>query len=130
MHGCPCGYPSNPKREGGRISNGNRILHCDGERAISLLGQFQPDLVILDLNITRIGGFEILERNRPMERALVVVITSSDRADERARALALGVREYIVKPMNWAGYVGAVQGAMERWLPKRSEGTSRSFPYW
>ena len=96
-------------------------IASDGERAISLLGQFQPDLIILDLNIPRVGGFEVLERNRPMERAPVVVFTSSDRPEEQARALSLGVREYIVKPMNWAGYVGAVQGVMERWLPKRSE---------
>jgi DNA-binding response OmpR family regulator len=89
----------------------------DGEQAIQLLDKFQPDLIILDLNVPKINGFGVLERHRLMGRAPVVVFTSSDRAAERANALALGAREYVVKPMTWREYFAAIRGVMERWLP-------------
>ena len=93
----------------------------DGNTALRMLADAgpAPDLIILDLNLPRIGGLELLKRHPPNgEPAPVVVFTSSDGPEERARAMALGARDYIVKPVTWDEYLDAIRGAVERWVPR------------
>ena len=70
----------------------------DGEQALQVLAdpEYEPNLIILDLNIPKISGLEILERCRP--RAHVVVFTWSSNPIEIRRATELGVREFVQKP--------------------------------
>jgi two-component system, chemotaxis family, response regulator Rcp1 len=81
----------------------------DGEQAIQFLdrvdagAQTPPDLLLLDLNVPRIGGEQVLERMRnsqPCAGIAVVVITSSDSPRDRQKAAALGAAEYFRKPAN------------------------------
>jgi DNA-binding response OmpR family regulator len=67
----------------------------------------RPDLVILDLNLPKVSGFEVLERIR--KQALhqdldVIILSSSDASSDRERAQKLGVREYFHKPGSLPGY--------------------------
>jgi DNA-binding response OmpR family regulator len=81
-----------------------------------ILRESVPDLIILDLNLPRIGGLELLERHPPSGGPPVVVFTSSNDPEDRARAMSLGASDYIVKPMSWDDYVAVIQGAVERWV--------------
>jgi chemotaxis family two-component system response regulator Rcp1 len=81
---------------------------ADGERAILLLRQLEDDeslpcpaLVLLDLNLPRKSGDEVLERLRASERCKnipVIVLTSSDSASDREKAQRLGANAYFRKP--------------------------------
>jgi CheY-like chemotaxis protein len=93
----------------------------DGDTALRMLDDPSPapDLIILDLNLPRVGGLELLQRHPPNgEPPPVVVFTSSHGPEERARAMALGASDYIVKPVTWDGYLDAIRGAVERWVPR------------
>ena len=60
-----------------------------------------PNLVLLDLKLPRMDGFEVLEwlRNQPrLKHILVVVLTGSDLPEDVARAYSLGANAYLVKP--------------------------------
>lgn len=74
----------------------------DGEAAMLLMtqGQIEPDIVLLDLNMPKRGGGEVLERIRQgSERELpVIILTSSDSPSDREEALRLGATCYIRKP--------------------------------
>jgi CheY-like chemotaxis protein len=74
----------------------------DGEAAMSLMsqGKITPDIVLLDLNMPKRGGGEVLERIRQgSERELpVIILTSSDSPSDREEALRLGATCYIRKP--------------------------------
>ena len=74
----------------------------DGEAAMSLMsqGKVSPDIVLLDLNMPKRGGGEVLERIRQgSERELpVIILTSSDSPSDREEALRLGATCYIRKP--------------------------------
>ncbi len=81
----------------------------DGEQAIQFFERVEagrqapPDLLLLDLNVPRIGGEQVLERVRrtqPCARIIVVVITSSDSPRDRQKASDLGADEYFRKPAN------------------------------
>ena len=91
----------------------------DGDTALRMLEDPTPapDLIILDLNLPRVGGLEILQRHPPNGRPPPVVVFTSSR-EERARAMALGASDYIVKPMTWDEYLDAIRGAVERWVPR------------
>jgi CheY-like chemotaxis protein len=89
----------------------------DGMDALLLLdgGTFQPDLVIVDLNMPKISGYTVLERYHPDNVPMVVFSSSGNEADVQ-RALDLGAREYIQKPASLAAYTQAVRGMIKKWV--------------
>lgn len=93
----------------------------DGEQALAFLrgaGAYEkaprPDLILLDLNLPRKNGLEVLSemQNDPRLRDIVVIVfTSSALSSDRRKSLALGAREYITKPSSFDGFVQAVKNA-------------------
>src|SRR5579863_6476428 len=94
----------------------NLHIARDGEQAMTMLrgALFQPDLIILDLNIPRITGVALLERWKSMNIP-VVVFSSSLNDAERERVLALGAREFIQKPTDIEDFTKAVCDMIERY---------------
>src|SRR5436305_10101373 len=87
------------------------MIAYDGEQAIKLLEQmaFKPDFIILDLNIPKFDGHQILERYHS-GGAPIVVFTSSSNGEDKRRALAGGARDYVIKPTGFRAFMNAVQG--------------------
>ena len=87
---------------------------ADGEEALSLLSEGAKfDVIILDLNLPKVGGHAFLERyNSPYPP--IAVFTSSWNEDEAKRALALGAREVVHKPTSYDEYAQAVCGMVLR----------------
>jgi DNA-binding response OmpR family regulator len=81
----------------------------DGDEAIRLVQEIEhtqspcPDLVVLDVNLPRKSGFEVLRRFRASVKcgvAPVAILTSSEAPSDRAEAARLGASSYIQKPSN------------------------------
>jgi CheY-like chemotaxis protein len=100
----------------------NRIeLVRDGVEALAYLEGDRPlpRLILLDLKLPRMNGLDVLRsiRASPRTRLLpVVVLTSSREEPDIARAYELGVNSYIVKPVEFEGFVKAVTDAGLYWL--------------
>lgn len=78
-----------------------------------------PQLVLLDLKLPKVGGLEVLERLRadPRTRRLpVVVLTSSNVESDLARSYDLGANSYIRKPVDFQQFVEAVNQLGLYWL--------------
>jgi CheY-like chemotaxis protein len=101
----------------------------DGQQAIDYLaGCFAaagpplknlPALVLLDLNLPGVSGFDVLRwiRSRQeMKNIPVVIFSSSGRPDERNRAQALGADDYLQKPGSALDFTAVVQTLQSRWL--------------
>ena len=85
---------------------------ADGMQLLERAAQERPDLVVLDLHMPGLDGLEALKRLRadPSTRHQpVVVFTGSDRPDEIGACRALGVRDCVQKPFDFASFVTAVQ---------------------
>jgi chemotaxis family two-component system response regulator Rcp1 len=98
----------------------------DGEEAISFLrheGKYAkapvPDLVVLDLNLPRKDGCEVLTNIRAdpaLARIPVVIFTTSQAHSDISRSYDVGANCYLRKPGNLAEFVAAVQSMAEFWL--------------
>ncbi len=101
----------------------------DGQEAVEyLLRQGQhadnsnwrnPDLILLDLNLPRLTGREVLERIRatPELKAVpVIVLTTSRRQEDVQEMYAAGANTYIEKPQNFQKFVQVLQTIQSYWL--------------
>ncbi len=76
------------------------VLAHDGEEALQKLGQFKPDLVLADVMMPKISGFDVLDiiRSTPEIRdTKVIMMTALSGGEHRDRAEKLGVDLYMVK---------------------------------
>jgi CheY-like chemotaxis protein len=95
-------------------SGGELLEYLKAEGPYSQRAQnILPDLLLLDLKMPGLGGFEVLEWLRehpPYNRLPVVVFSGSDQPVDINRALALGARRYLVKPQKMPELIQMVQG--------------------
>jgi len=85
------------------IRNGHRVIQArDGAEALASLERDQVDLLVLDLVMPNIDGFEVLARLKRTGRGAtlpVVVVTGTDRSTTELQALRLGANVYLTKPV-------------------------------
>jgi CheY-like chemotaxis protein len=88
----------------------------DGEQALAMLAndRFRPAMIILDLSLPKLSGFEVLEQN-PRKDIPVVIFSASMQTSDKERTLSLGAKEYVHKPMDMVGYRNAVFGMVRNW---------------
>lgn len=76
-----------------------RLAH-DGEEGLKLIKDFKPDLVLLDLMLPKINGFDVLKKlkcQRLNDRMVVCVLSNLDQRDDMERVFNLGASHYFVK---------------------------------
>ncbi|MBN2323374.1 MAG: response regulator [Spirochaetes bacterium] len=98
----------------------------DGKEAILFLrkeGRYrdttQPDIILLDLNLPKIDGREVLIRIKTdpdLKRIPVVVLTSSKADDDISKAYDTHANSYITKPINLEAFIGIVKSIEKYWL--------------
>jgi CheY-like chemotaxis protein len=94
-----------------RITTSN---DCSGALARLSDVRFTPNLVIADMGVLEFGGVELLKRCNPREIPVVVFSGSIDSADQ-ARAIRLGAKEFVYKPIELDDYVAVVWGMIGKW---------------
>jgi CheY-like chemotaxis protein len=92
----------------------------DGEEALAYLnGENQPCLILLDLNMPRMNGVELLQflKADPNWRSIpVIILTTSNQELDRRRCFALSAAGYIVKPLGYAAVVNVVKTICAYWM--------------
>ncbi len=79
------------------------VTAADGEEALRQVTQAEPDLMLLDLSMPKMGGLEVLSilRKDPLYRGLpVILLTARKEFDDRVRGLDAGADDYITKPFH------------------------------
>jgi CheY-like chemotaxis protein len=94
----------------------NLTIASDGEQALAILSEpdFKPALIILDLNIPKLPGHILLQRYDARKTPIVVFSAYWNDVD-LDRAFALGVREYVHKPMDLDAFKQAVCHMVQKW---------------
>lgn len=115
----------------------------DGQEALDMLfrrppyeGVERPDLVLLDINLPKINGVEVLrtvKRDPVLQAIPVLMLTTSACQEDVTTAYALGANTYICKPIRFARFVEVIRDVSVYWsrvarLPGRVDGAGFSAP--
>ncbi|MFN8496150.1 MAG: response regulator [Caldilineaceae bacterium] len=96
-----------------------------GEEALEKIASFMPDLILLDVMLPGVSGYDICQRVRqtPAWQAMkIVMLTAKGRDVERAKGLALGANAYITKPFSTKELLAEVQRQLaENWEETRTK---------
>lgn len=95
----------------------------DGIEALRLAGECDPDLVVLDLMLPELNGFEVLRRLQAdgEERTPVILLTAKGEHDDKLAGLRRGADDYIVKPFSPSELVARVDAVLRRAQPAHAE---------
>jgi len=72
----------------------------DGEKGLEVMKEVKPDLILLDIIMPKMGGFEVMEemnKNKELKKIPVVVISNSGQPVELDRAQKLGAKDWLIK---------------------------------
>jgi len=86
----------------------------DGVEALDRFGESTPDLVLLDLMLPRIDGFEVFDRMRTLGRVPVIMLTARGEETDRVVGLDLGADDYVTKPFSPREVVARVRAVLRR----------------
>ena len=87
---------------------------ADGEIAVRAFERRRPDLVLLDLMLPRLDGFEVFRRIRAHGRSAVIMITARGGVTDRIVGLDTGADDYVSKPFSPAEVVARVRAVLRR----------------
>jgi DNA-binding response OmpR family regulator len=86
----------------------------DGEQALELLAKARPDLVVLDLMLPRVDGYEVTRRLRAQGETPLVMLTARKSEADRIAGLEMGADDYVVKPFSPQELVSRVRAVLRR----------------
>jgi two-component system, OmpR family, alkaline phosphatase synthesis response regulator PhoP len=95
------------------------FVATDGEQAVDFAVKYRPDLVILDLTMPKMDGYEVtraLRRWDETRNACIILLTAHPQEDSAAKGFEEGADDYLVKPFTPAHLRARVQ----TWLLRRS----------
>ena len=100
------------QREGYRV-----LVARDGQEALDLAEQMHPDIVLLDVMLPKVSGFEVcqkLRENPALGRMRILMLTAKGRDVEMSKGLALGADAYVTKPFSTQDLLAQIRAQLER----------------
>lgn len=91
-----------------------RMVH-DGEMALEVFDNYQPNLIILDLMLPGIDGFEICKQIREEKNTPILMVSAKKDDIDKIRGLGLGADDYITKPFSPSELVARVKAHLARY---------------
>jgi DNA-binding response OmpR family regulator len=86
----------------------------DGPAAVRLFAEEAPDLVVLDINMPGLSGFQVCEAIRARSRVPVMMLTVRGEEEDLVRALGLGADDYLTKPFSPRTLLARVRALLRR----------------
>ena len=100
----------NLKREGY-----NTVQAYDGEEAINLVKQENPDLVLLDVMLPKMDGFSVCKVIRQSTNIPIIMVTAKEDVVDKVIGLELGADDYITKPFSVREVLARVKANLRKW---------------
>jgi len=97
------------------------ITAYNGEQALEQVRTQLPDLVLLDIMMPDIDGFQVLEKIREVNTVPVIMLTAKGEEDDRVKGLELGADDYITKPFSPRELVSRIKAVLRRTKTFREE---------
>lgn len=92
-------------------------ISMNGAESVEWAKTLQPDVIVMDLNLPGVDGWEATRRlkNQPETKDIpIIVLTADPKGKSREKALTAGCDEFELKPIDFEGLVGKIQSLLSR----------------
>ncbi|RKD22206.1 two-component system, OmpR family, response regulator VicR [Caminicella sporogenes DSM 14501] len=96
----------------------------DGEEALKKVYQFQPDLIILDVMLPKLDGFQVCRKVRENFNTPILMVTAKEEEVDKVLGLELGADDYITKPFGMRELIARVKANLRRIDIDKTQNTS------
>jgi DNA-binding response OmpR family regulator len=103
------------------------LIANDGKQAIEMIRDAKPDIVILDLLLPGMSGFDVLKELRRISRVPVIILSVKGADDDKIRGLQLGADDYLPKPFNPDELLARIEAVMRRSMYAKKRKVPRQF---
>ncbi len=86
----------------------------DGRVAVDLAQVFQPDVILLDLNLPELSGIDVCQRVREFSDAYILMLTASGDLSDKLVGLSAGADDYVTKPCSMPEVIARIRALMRR----------------
>ena len=93
----------------------------DGEEAIKAFEEFQPNLILLDLMLPGIDGYEVCRTVRKTSSVPIIMLSAKGEIFDKVLGLELGADDYMIKPFDSKELVARVKAVLRRFQPAKEE---------
>ena len=90
------------------------LTAADGETGLSLARSEEPDLILLDVMLPGVNGFEVCRRVRETSAVPIIMLTAREGEDDKVEGLELGADDYITKPFQMRELISRVRANLRR----------------
>lgn len=103
------------------------LTAMDGEEALEVLSKEQPDLIILDITMPKLNGFEVCRQIREWSQVPIIMLSARHDIDEKVKCLNLGADDYVTKPFGVNELAARVKAVLRRTRDSNTEPTPPTF---
>lgn len=97
-----------------------RMVH-DGEEALAVYEQYEPNLILLDLMLPGIDGYQVCREIRAKSNLPIIMLSAKGEIFDKVLGLELGADDYIMKPFDSKELVARVKAVLRRYQPAKPE---------
>ncbi|WP_069803221.1 response regulator transcription factor [Thermogemmatispora onikobensis] len=90
------------------------LTASDGEQALAVFKEQQPDLILLDVMMPRLDGFSVCQRVREHSGVPIILLTARGQDQDKVRGLDLGADDYLTKPFSIEELLARVRAVLRR----------------
>ena len=91
-----------------------RLIARTGHEALRYFYERHPDLVVLDVSLPGLDGWQVIERIREFSRVPIIMATARGAETDKIRGLKLGADDYITKPLSLPELMARIEAALRR----------------
>jgi len=93
---------------------------ADGKQALMVISEFRPDLVVLDINMPRMDGYEVCRTVQGADMG-ILILSARDGLEDRLKGLDVGADDYLVKPFHFEELLARARAVLRRRRPTTGE---------
>ena len=97
----------------------------DGEQALQVFHTFQPNLILLDLMLPGIDGYQVCREIRARSNTPIIMLSAKGEIFDKVLGLELGADDYMIKPFDSKELVARVKAVLRRFQPARDRKSTR-----
>ena len=96
----------------------------DGEQALRVFDSFAPNLILLDLMLPGMDGYQVCREIRSRSNTPIIMLSAKGEVFDKVLGLELGADDYMIKPFDSKELVARVKAVLRRFQPSRSDGAA------